>query len=41
MRLHHFTSERHLRPIAKFGLTVGDVPTDLRRGAARGVWASG
>jgi hypothetical protein len=39
MVLYHFTSARHLRSIAKYGLTVGDVPINLRRGLGRiGVW---
>jgi hypothetical protein len=39
MELYHFTAHRFLRGIAKHGLTVGDVPTDIRRGAGRvGVW---
>jgi|SRR5665213_3590390 len=39
MILYHFTSGPHLRGIAKYGLTVGDVPTDIRRGRGRiGVW---
>ncbi len=29
MQLYHFTSIYHLRGIAKYGLTVGDVPTDM------------
>lgn len=39
MQLHHYTSMRHLSGIARYGLTVGDVPTDLRREKGRvGVW---
>lgn len=39
MRLYHFTSVRHLRGIALYGLTVGDVPTDLAAFKGRcGVW---
>lgn len=39
MILYHYTSARHLRAIARHGLTVGDVPTDIRRGRGRvGVW---
>lgn len=39
MILYHFTSARHLRAISRCGLTVGDVPTDIRRGRGRvGVW---
>ena len=39
MILYHFTSVRHLRGIARHGLTVGDVPTDIARGKGRiGVW---
>jgi hypothetical protein len=39
MILYHFTSARHLRPISRYGLTVGDVPTDLDRWRGRiGVW---
>lgn len=41
MLLYHYTSGRHLRPIARHGLTVGDVPTNIRRGRGRiGVWFS-
>lgn len=29
MQLYHFTSIYHLRGIAQYGLTVGDVPTDM------------
>ena len=39
MQLFHFTSARHLRPISKHGLTVGDVPTDIYRQRGKiGVW---
>ncbi len=39
MRLYHFTSLRHLYGIALYGLTVGDVPTDLASYRGRcGVW---
>jgi hypothetical protein len=39
MILYRYTSARHLRGIARHGLTVGDVPTDIRRGLGRvGVW---
>ena len=39
MLLFHYTSGRCLRGIARFGLTVGDVPTDIRHGKGRvGVW---
>ena len=39
MRLHHFTSLNALAPIGKFGLTIGDVPTDIkRRKGVVGVW---
>ncbi len=39
MILYHYTSGRHLRGIGSFGLTVGDVPTDISRGRGRiGVW---
>jgi hypothetical protein len=39
MILYHFTSPRYLRSIARHGLTVGDVPTDIERGLGRiGVW---
>jgi hypothetical protein len=31
MELYHFTSSAHLRGIHKFGLTVGDVVTDIER----------
>ena len=38
-KLHHFTSWHHLYCIGRFGLTVGDVPTDLGRYEGRcGVW---
>lgn len=37
MILYHFMSRHHLLGIAKFGLTVGDVPTDFKRGRV-GVW---
>lgn len=39
MILYHFTSAAHLRGIDAHGLTVGDVPTDLRSNAGKvGVW---
>jgi hypothetical protein len=39
MKLYHFTSLRHLRGIALYGLTVGDVPTNLEKWEGRyGVW---
>ena len=39
MKLHHFTSALHLRGIGLYGLTVGDVPTNLASNAGRcGVW---
>lgn len=39
MKLFHFTSAHHINGIGRFGLTVGDVPTDLDRGTGRcGVW---
>lgn len=39
MLLYHFTSLRKLRGIARYGLTVGDVPTDIERHRGRvGVW---
>jgi hypothetical protein len=39
MKLYHFTSLNHLRGIALYGLTVGDVPTDLAKWEGRcGVW---
>ncbi|WP_018044885.1 hypothetical protein [Methylobacterium sp. 88A] len=39
MTFYHYTASRHLRPIAQHGLTIGDVPTDLRRDKGRvGVW---
>lgn len=41
MKLYHFTGAEMLRGIAKCGLTVGDVPTDLRTTAGKiGVWFS-
>jgi hypothetical protein len=39
MKLYHFTSTCHIRAIARHGLTVGDVPTNIRKGKGRvGVW---
>lgn len=39
MILYHYTSYFHLRGIAEYGLTVGDVPTDTQRNRGRvGVW---
>ena len=39
MKLYHFTSARHLYGIGLYGLTVGDVPTDIKRERGRiGVW---
>jgi hypothetical protein len=39
MKLYHFTSNRHLYGIGRHGLTVGDVPTDIRSNKGRcGVW---
>jgi hypothetical protein len=39
MKLYHFTSSRHLYGIARYGLTVGDVPTDLLKAkGVCGVW---
>ena len=39
LTLYHFTSRRHLHGIAEFGLTVGDVPTDIAKNRGRvGVW---
>lgn len=39
MTLYHYTSAQHLRGIFKFGLTVGDVPTDIERNLGKvGVW---
>ena len=39
MKLYHFTSARHLYGIRLYGLTVGDVPTDIKRHKGRiGVW---
>jgi hypothetical protein len=39
MILFHYTSARHLRGISQYGLTVGDVPTDIHRASGRiGVW---
>jgi hypothetical protein len=37
MVLYHFTAMEYLRGIAKFGLTVGDVPTSPQTGRV-GVW---
>jgi hypothetical protein len=37
--LYHFTSQHHLHGVARFGLTVGDIPTDIHRFEGRcGVW---
>jgi hypothetical protein len=37
--LYHFTSRDRLPGIAKYGLTVGDVPTDIAKHSGRvGVW---
>jgi len=37
--LYHFTSRHHLYGIGRFGLTVGDVPTDIHRWkGCCGVW---
>lgn len=39
MLLYHFTSRQHLRGISQYGLTVGDVPTDLFNNQGRcGIW---
>jgi hypothetical protein len=39
MILYHFTAGPYLRAIWKHGLTVGDVPTDIKRWKGRiGVW---
>jgi hypothetical protein len=39
MILYHYTSGYHLRGIARYGLTVGDVPTDIEQAKGRvGVW---
>jgi hypothetical protein len=39
MKLYHFTSARNLYGIGLYGLTVGDVPTDIKRERGRiGVW---
>jgi hypothetical protein len=39
MILYHYTAGGNLRGIAKEGLTVGDVPTDIQRWKGRvGVW---
>lgn len=39
MVLYHFTGTGMLRPISRHGLTVGDVPTDIRRSRGLiGVW---
>jgi hypothetical protein len=39
MMLYHFTGLQYLRGIADYGLTVGDVPTDLARDkGVIGVW---
>lgn len=39
MQLYHYTSAYHLRGIGQYGLTVGDVPTDMDLVEGRvGVW---
>ncbi|MEN0116735.1 MAG: hypothetical protein AAGD15_08425 [Agrobacterium cavarae] len=39
MLLYHFTSLYYLRGISQYGLTVGDVSTDIERFEGRvGVW---
>jgi hypothetical protein len=39
VRLYHYTAGSNLRGVAKHGLTVGDVPTDISRfGGLIGVW---
>lgn len=39
MILYHYTAGGYLRPIGRWGLTVGDVPTDIRKGRGLvGVW---
>jgi len=39
MILYHYTSPQHLLGIAKHGLTIGGVPTDLGHSKGRvGVW---
>jgi hypothetical protein len=39
MILYHFTAREYLRAIGQHGLTVGDVPTDIRENMGRvGVW---
>jgi hypothetical protein len=39
MRLYHFTSAAHLRGIGQYGLTVGDIPTNLYFNQGKvGVW---
>lgn len=39
MKFYHFTSRDHLPLIGQYGLTVGDVPTDIMRMRGRvGVW---
>jgi hypothetical protein len=38
-KLYHFTSRHHLHGVGRFGLTVGDVPTNIHRWEGRcGVW---
>ena len=38
-KLYHFTSRDHLHGISRFGLTIGDVPTDIHRWEGRcGIW---
>ncbi len=39
MQLYHYTSAYHLRGIGEYGLTVGDVPTNMELVEGRvGVW---
>ena len=39
MHLYHFTDCHHLHGVGRFGLTIGDVPTDIHRWEGRcGVW---
>lgn len=39
MKLYHYTMKHRLAGIAKYGLTIGDVPTDLRHSKSEvGVW---
>lgn len=39
MKLYHFTDRHHLHGVGRYGLTIGDVPTDIHQWKGRcGVW---